>query len=68
MMAAPQQRISKYFSNISDDDDDDARSSSRTEVVEKALKREWWYDMFDVNQSQFDVSVSIAKPRISSLF
>jgi hypothetical protein len=26
-------------------------------VVTKAMKKEWWYDMFDVDQSQFDVSL-----------
>jgi hypothetical protein len=26
-------------------------------VVMKAMKKEWWYDMFDVDASQFDVSL-----------
>jgi hypothetical protein len=25
------------------------------DVVTKAMKKEWWYDMFDVDRSQFDV-------------
>ncbi|UJR09733.1 hypothetical protein I4U23_013962 [Adineta vaga] len=55
----PQQKISKYFSNADDnDDDDDSVCSSKAEVVEKAMKKEWWYDMFDVNQSQFDIELS----------
>ncbi|CAF0981206.1 unnamed protein product [Adineta ricciae] len=54
---APQQRISKYFQN-GDSDDDDSKSLTRAEVVEKAMKKEWWYDMFDVNKSQFDIELS----------
>jgi hypothetical protein len=30
-------------------------------LVMKAIKKEWWYDMFDVDQSQFDVSLITKK-------
>jgi hypothetical protein len=30
-------------------------------VVMKAMKKQWWYDMFDVDRSQFDVSLIIKK-------
>ena len=56
----PQTKISKYFSTINDsDEDDDSGSTDRTEMVTKAMKKEWWYDMFDVDRSQFDVSLRI---------
>ena len=63
---APQQKISKYFQN-GESDDDDSKSLTRAEVVEKAMKKEWWYDMFDVNKSQFDVSSIVMKEFISGV-
>ena len=62
----PQQKISKYFQN-GESDDDDSKSLTRAEVVEKAMKKEWWYDMFDVNKSQFDVSSIVMKEFISGV-
>lgn len=56
-----QEKISKYFSNVNDDDDDDTISTDRMGVVMKAMKKQWWYDMFDVDRSQFDVSLIIKK-------
>ncbi len=53
----PQAKISKYFSTIDDSDDDASENTDRTELVTKAMKKEWWYDMFDVDRSQFDVSL-----------
>ncbi|CAF1224117.1 unnamed protein product [Rotaria sordida] len=48
--------ISKYFSNTNDRDD--TISTDRMANVLKAMKKEWWYDMFDVEQSQFDIELS----------
>ncbi|CAF2881288.1 unnamed protein product [Rotaria sp. Silwood2] len=45
---------SKYFSNTNDNDD--VMSTDRMANVVKAMKKEWWYDIFDVDRSQFDVS------------
>jgi hypothetical protein len=62
----PQPKVSKYFStiiNIDDDDDDDSTSTDRMSVVMKAMKKEWWYDMFDVDRSQFDVSLITKQTR-----
>ena len=28
----------------------------RMDVVLKAMKKEWWYDMFDVDRAEYDVS------------
>ncbi|CAF3972579.1 unnamed protein product [Adineta steineri] len=59
--ATPQMKISKYFPNADDEDDDDEDNSASTDklaVVMKAMKKEWWYDMFDVEQSQFDIELS----------
>lgn len=30
-------------------------------LVMKAMKKEWWYDIFDVERSQFDVGLIIKK-------
>ncbi|CAF4299466.1 unnamed protein product, partial [Rotaria sordida] len=48
--------ISKYFSNTNDQDD--TISADRMANVLKAMKKEWWYDMFDVERSQFDIELS----------
>jgi uncharacterized protein YqeY len=64
ILQIPQQKISKYFSTIIDDDDDEDGASTSTDrmgVVMKAIKKEWWYDMFDVDKSQFDVSLITRK-------
>ena len=49
----PQSKISRYFSTSQGDTS--AAGTDRTQLVMKAMKKEWWYDMFDVDQSQFDV-------------
>jgi hypothetical protein len=64
--AGPQIKINKYFSTV-DDDDDDLVCTDRMELVDKAIKKEWWYDMFDVDGSQFDVSF-IKESLINCLF
>ena len=46
-----QTKLSKYFPT-----DDDGANSNRIDVVTKAMKKEWWYDIFEVDRSQFDVS------------
>lgn len=51
----PRSNVSKYFANVDDANDDDVLNPDRMSVVMKAMKKEWWYDMFDVEQSQFDV-------------
>ncbi len=64
ILEIPQQKISKYFPIIIDDDDDEDGTSTSTDrmgLVMKAIKKEWWYDMFDVDQSQFDVSLITKK-------
>lgn len=33
-------------------------------LVNKAMKKEWWYDIFDVDRSQFDVSFNFIKNMI----
>ncbi|CAF3728884.1 unnamed protein product [Rotaria sp. Silwood1] len=48
--------ISKYFSNTNDNDD--VISTDRMTNVVKAMKKEWWYDIFDVDRSQFDIELS----------
>ncbi|CAF3780855.1 unnamed protein product [Rotaria sp. Silwood1] len=48
--------ISKYFSNTNDNDD--VISTDRITNVVKAMKKEWWYDIFDVDRSQFDIELS----------
>ena len=50
----PQTKISTYFPIIIDSDEEEG-DLNRTDVVTKAMKKEWWYDMFEVDQSQFDV-------------
>lgn len=51
----PQTKISKYFPT-ENDSDEDAGNLDRTDLVRRAMRKEWWYDMFEVDQAQFDVS------------
>lgn len=51
----PQTKISKYFST-GNDSDEDTGNPDRMQLVMRAMRKEWWYDMFDVNGAQFDVS------------
>ena len=44
-------RVSQYFSHVKQN----KTNLNRTEVVSDALKNEWWFDMFDVERSKFDV-------------
>ena len=53
-LTTPQTKISKYFPG--QDSDDDNGNPNRIDVVMKAMKKEWWYDMFEVDRAQFDVS------------
>lgn len=46
---------SQYFSNKNDNS---VVTTDRTVTVLNAMKKEWWYDMFDVDRSQFDVSLT----------
>lgn len=47
----PTTRVSQYFAHIKHD----KTKINRTEVVTDAMKKEWWYDMFDVERAKFDV-------------
>ncbi|CAF1123246.1 unnamed protein product [Adineta steineri] len=51
-----QSTISEYF--LTSDDDDDSIVTDRMDEVMKAMKNEWWYDMFNVDRSQFDIEIS----------
>jgi len=47
-------RVSQYFSHVKQN----KTNLNRTEVVSDALKNEWWFDMFDVERSKFDIELS----------
>ncbi|CAF3346610.1 unnamed protein product [Rotaria socialis] len=51
------QRVtSKYFST--DNDNNDVVSTDRMTDVLNSMKQEWWYDIFEVDRSQFDIELS----------
>ena len=53
------QRSSTSQSTVSSDESDNSiMAHDRMDEVMKAMKNEWWYQMFDVDQSQFDIEMS----------
>ena len=53
------QRSSTSQSTVSSDESDNSiMTHDRMDEVMKAMKNEWWYQMFDIDQSQFDIEMS----------